>query len=486
MVTTATSARIHHVPAASNSLVDDVLEIAELVGFEPMAWQTEVIEGACRVLADDFTWAAREVGVNCPRQNGKGGILELVELTSVFKWRLRSSHHPKLVIHSAHEAITSRMHFDRIWSLIDSTPELLQQVRRQRANFSHGQEGFKLLDGTEMLFKTRTKSGGRGLSCDHLFLDEAMVLPDAALAALFPTLRARENPQVWYTGSAIDQEVHEHGLVFTRLRNRALKGENADELAYFEWSLDYEDPDLVPEEVFHSEAAWAQATPAMGILIDYDYIRTEVKALPRRTAAVELLGVGDYPDPEGIGDSPISPEAWAACEFPESVLRDPVCLSFDVSPGRRTSLAAAGWNEEGNWHVEVIEKLPGTDWLPERLEQLIATHDVVEVVCDDSGPGKSAVPAVEARGIEVRTLSAAEHAQACGAFVDLVQAGLLRHKGSLDLWNAIRGASTRALTDRWAWSRKSSSVDIAPLVAATLAIWAAMGMPDDNSGVMIW
>jgi hypothetical protein len=90
------------------------------------------------------------------------------------------------------------------------------------------------------------------------------------------------------------------------------------------------------------------------------------------------------------------------------------------------------------------------------------------------------VPAIIARGIEVRTVSAAEHAQACGALVDVVNAQALRHKGSLDLWNAIRGASTRALTDRWAWSRRSSSVDISPLVAATLALWAAMGMPEDS------
>ena len=134
--------------------------IAELVGFDPMPWQSDVIEGATKVLPDG-RWAAREVGVNVPRQNGKGGILELIELTSVFRWKLKASHHPKLVIHSAHEAITSRMHFDRIWSLIERTPQLLDQVRRKRANFSHGQEGFKLTNGTEMLFKTRTKTADK-------------------------------------------------------------------------------------------------------------------------------------------------------------------------------------------------------------------------------------------------------------------------------------------------------------------------------------
>ena len=156
------------------------------------------------------------------------------------------------------------------------------------------------------------------------------------------------------------------------------------------------------------------------------------------------------------------------------------CCRDVWSPGRRTSLAAAGRNAEGFGHVEVLEKLPGTDWLPDRLEALIATHEVAEIGCDDSGPGKSIVPALEARGIKVRTIQAAEHAQACGMLVDMVNAQTLRHRGSLDLWNAVRGASTRPLGDRWAWSRKSSSVDIAPLVASTLALWAAMGQPEGD------
>lgn len=474
------------VPPYVRSLAEDVFEIADLVGFRLMGWQREVIEGACGVL-DSGQWAARQVGVNCPRQNGKGGILEVVQLASVFRWKLRASSRPKLVIHSAHEAITSRMHFDRLWSLIEGTPELLSQVRRQRANFSHGQEGFKLVDGTEMLFKTRTKTGGRGLSCDHLFLDEAMVLPEAAIAALIPSLRARENPQVWFTGSAVDQEILEHGLVWTRVRDSAIRGVDADELAYFEWSLDYDDPDQVPEEVFHDEDAWRRVTPALGVLIDFDYVRSELKQLTRRSVAVELLGVGDYPDPAGSGETPISPELWAECEFPDSRLEDPVVLAFDVSPGRRTSLAAAGRNQDGFWHAEVIEKLPGTDWLPGRLEELVSSHDVAAVVCDDGGPGKSIVPALEARGIEVVTLQAAEHAAACGRLEDVVSERAFRHVGSLDLWNAIRGASTKPLGDKWAWSRKSSSVDIAPLVAVTLALWAAMGrLTDDGDGVFVF
>jgi hypothetical protein len=449
--------------------------MAELVRFDLDSWQREVIEASCGVI--DCKWAALEVGLNVPRQNGKGGILEIVQLTSVFTWE------SELVIHSAHEAITSRLHFDRLWGLVADTPDLLKRVHNKRPSYSHGQEGFRLNDGRQMMFRTRTKGGGRGFACDHLFLDEAMILPDEALAALFPTLRAKKNPQVWYTGSAVDQDVHQHGLVFTRIRARGMAGDDPN-LVYLEWSLDYDDPEMVPESVFHDEDEWQKSTPAWGIRIFPEHMQKELNSLPRRTFAVEQLGVGDYPDPAGASDSPISAELWAECEDAESKLQDPVCLAFDTSPGRRSALAAGGKNQWGDWHVEVLEKLPGVDWLPDRLEELDMQYAPAAIVCDDLGPAKSIVPVLLERGINVTTLDSAAHAQACGRMVDVVSAKTLRHVGSLDLWNAIRGARTRPLLDRWAWSRKSSTVDISPLVASTLALWAAMNQPEEGEMVI--
>jgi hypothetical protein len=55
-------------------------------------------------------------------------------------------------------------------------------------------------------------------------------------------------------------------------------------------------------------------------------------------------------------------------------------------------------------------------------------------------------------------------------FFDAVDQRTLRHLGTLEMTTALRGAVKRPLGDAWAWSRKSSSVDICPLVAATLAV----------------
>jgi hypothetical protein len=41
---------------------------------------------------------------------------------------------------------------------------------------------------------------------------------------------------------------------------------------------------------------------------------------------------------------------------------------------------------------------------------------------------------------------------------------------------AIQGAVKRQVGESWAWSRRSSAVDISPLVAATLALWKSAGL----------
>src|SRR5581483_3966869 len=149
-----------------------------------------------------------------------------------------------------------------------------------------GSEAIELRDGYRIFFKTRTGGGGRGLTGDLVVLDEAMILPVATTAALVPTMAARSiagNPQLWYAGSAVDKEKHEHGVVFTRLRERAVAG--AARVAYFGFSADVRgwlearglryDPerpeiDHVTPEMLTDPEMWAQANPGMGIRISLE------------------------------------------------------------------------------------------------------------------------------------------------------------------------------------------------------------------------
>jgi hypothetical protein len=301
-----------------------------------------------------------------------------------------------------------------------------------------------------------------------------------------PTLRASQaphGPQLMYAGSAVDQEVHDHGLVWARIRERGLRGDD-ESLGYLEFSVDADHPDEVTEEMAVDVGLWRQANPSLGDLISVEHMEREQRSMAPRAFAIELLGAGDYPATDGMADTLITADQWNDLADETSVLQDPVCLSFDVSPDRRTSIAAAGINDRGKLHVEVIHARAGTGWVPERLAALYQAHEVVEIVCDGFGPSASIAKRVDEAGIKVRRINSGEYAEACGVFLDAVGEGELRHIGQDELSAAVRGARARPLVDRWAWSRTKSVADVGPLIAGTIAVWSAAAQ--DLGGIEIW
>jgi hypothetical protein len=76
--------------------------------------------------------------------------------------------------------------------------------------------------------------------------------------------------------------------------------------------------------------------------------------------------------------------------------------------------------------------------------------------------------------VDVVDVTGREFAQACGAFYDDVVEGRARIRRHDSLDAAVAGAKKRTVGDAWAWARKDTSVDVSPLVAVTIARWAAM------------
>jgi hypothetical protein len=183
----------------------------------------------------DGSWSAPEVALVVPRQCGKSLVLAVRELFGLFVLGER------LIFHSAHEFTTSLESFRLLLELIDADDELSGQVKR--VSNSHGDEGLELIDGRRIRFRTRTRGGGRGFSADCVVYDEAQMLAETSQAAMLPTLSARPNSQTIYSGTAVDQRSHEHGLVLargvqpkaniTRRFRRALKAAGLDESHVF-------------------------------------------------------------------------------------------------------------------------------------------------------------------------------------------------------------------------------------------------------------
>lgn len=451
-------------------------------------WEEWYLLKSLKVRPDE-KWAAVECGVCVPRQNGKNSILEARELVALFaSERKFPGVGARLSVHSAHEAKTAHEGFERLVGLIENCPRLRAKMRG-KARQSEGSEVIRLLDGRRIRFRTRTGGGGRGLSGDLLIFDEAMILAETLHQAVWPIVTARPNPQIWYTGSAVDQSSMENGVVFARVRLRGTRGD--EDLLYAEWSLDIEHPDAVPSETARDPEIWAQVNPGLDVRLSRRIIAVEQRSLGAHGFAVERLGVGDWPDPDS-SSRVISEEAWNAAAAKDSAMLDPVCFAIDVSPDRaRSAIAVAGKNADGKDQIEVVKRFRGTAKLVPALKQLTKEHGRrSEIMVDGVGSAASLIPEMEQAKLAVVPVTAGEHARGCGMVYDGIvgdpsesRPPTLVHLDDPALNAAVAGAVKRPLGERWAWSRMNSTVDISPLVAGTLALYGFLRQRQGAPGV---
>lgn len=327
---------------------------------------------------------------------------------------------------------------------------LADDVRSIRT--ANGEESIELYGGRRLRFLSRTAGSGRGFSGDCIILDEAYKLNGEQMAALMPTLSARPDPQLIYASMS--------GLAdsdfLRRAHDRALVG--AESLGWFEWSSP-QGTDLDDEQ------AWQSVNPGMPHRVSIEAVRQERAALPDEDFARERLCVW-----ENLGaQAPIDPDVWAALADAASRPSGKIALSVDVPPeGKRASIARAGERSDGRVHVEVDAR-DGTTWTVARLAELSKKRNA-PVVLDGGSRAVSLVPALVEAGVKPVVYGTRQVVGACGDFVDKVDEDQLRHVGQPELSFAVSGARRRKVGDAWAWHRRDASVDITPLVAATLAV----------------
>lgn len=408
-------------------------------------------------------WAAFEVGLVVPRQNGKGSVLEARELAGLFLFN------EQLILHSAHEFKTAQEAFRRILQLVENTDDLRKRVHRIRT--SHGEEGIELLSGARLRFVARSTGSGRGFSGDCVILDEAFKLPAEALGALLPTLSARPNPQLWYTSSA----GHSDSEVLRAVRDRGTSGGGG--LCYLEWSAD---PSADPD----SESSWVAANPALGIRITRDHVQLERDAMPEGEFLRERLGIWD--DPAGASHA-LDAEAWLASADRDSQISGPICIGVDVSPEGRSSIAVAAERLDGMVHVELVENRPGVAWVAPKVLDMIERWSPIRVTLDASSPAAAMLPDLERDGNIITKVSGRELAASAVAFSNMISENKIRHIDQPALSTAVAGAKRRDVGDSWAFGRKHSSVDISPVVAAALAAWSHLQTSGRNPKIIdIW
>lgn len=433
--------RLHSHPPYVATAGPEAVELAARAGLNLLPWQQLVLRDALGETAAG-KWAAFEVGLICPRQSGKGSILEALEIAAMFL--ADPDEPPPLILHSAHEFKTSAEHFRRVRDLVDGSDILRRQVRIVRT--AAGSESIELNSGARLRFVTRTGGSGRGFSADLVVIDEAYNLTAESMAAVLPTLSARPNPQIWYTSSAGMTSSEQ----LARVRSRGARGGDPS-LAFFEWSAaDGSDLD--------DRQAWAQANPALGYRIPESFIVTERAALPDEQFGRERLGL--WADRDQVGA--IDPAAWAGLVDARAERGSSPAFAVATAPDRSWAAIAAAWKRpDGSVQVSVADYRPTTTWVAGRVAELRSRWGG-RVVTDAASDGLVA---------DAVKLSGAEQAKAHNALSDAVTAGSVRHYGDAEkeLGVAVRAARWKTSGDTRVLDRKGST-DISPLVSVALAM----------------
>ncbi|MFW6776084.1 hypothetical protein ACOACO_17505 [Nocardioides sp. CPCC 205120] len=385
-----------------HSFGDLAIELAESAGLQLDQWQQDLlVAGLGQVDGHDAAgnpaqrWAAFEVGVELSRQNGKSVVFEARVLAGLFLLR------EQLIIYSAHEGETAIGAFNRIEALIKANPELHAEVKNdgRSSGFrrTNGQNSITLTTGQVVKFRTRTKGGGRGLSGDCVILDEAQDLQDDHIAALFPVLSARPNPQLWYGGSAGTKK----STVQARLVRRAER--RSPRLVYWRWAS----PDHVDLSDPH---AIARVNPAVGKRQSMEFLMNELEALGPTKFGQERMGIGDYPREEGE-DWVVPRVRWDRAGDPQSEIEGPIVFVPEVKWDRtRTSINVAGRRRDGRIHIECIASAPGSHWAAAEIARLRAKHETLAVALNPAGASNALVGPLSDLGVEVDHLISASDA----------------------------------------------------------------------------
>lgn len=412
----------------------------------------------------DGEYAADTICISIPRQVGKTYLIACV----IFALCLMKP--GMTVIWTAHRKTTALETFQQFDGMAARS-----RVRPHVAAVHRGKDERILFDnGSRILFGARESGFGRGFTdVDVLVFDEGQTLPESTLEDVAAAQNVAKNPLTFVVGTP--PRPKDAGEFFTLLRQEALDGESEGVL-YIETSADRGcDP--------MDRGQWRKANPSFPLrTTERAMLRLRKKLKNLDSWSREALGIWDEIARQF---SPINGARWAVgVDVGPADGVAPAALAVDMSHDRHISVGAC-WVEGESVHVEEVwagvDDAAAVEWVASRAGKSM-------VVIDSMSPAASMVPALKARKVRVVVGSAADMARACGLFAGDVQGGRLTH-GDQEPVNVARdGARKRAIgtAGGWGYDRRDPSVDIAPLVAVTLARFGASISKRPRTGTAVF
>ena len=455
--------RITAAPPAKWNDADDCAFLAESYGLKPDPWQMHVLQAWMGKTKDD-RWAAGRWGIAVPRQNGKNGILEMVELFFMVSMGLK-------ILHTAHEVKTARKAFLRILSFFENErkyPELAALVAPSGIRKTNGQEAIALTNGGSVEFIARSKGSGRGFTVDVLVCDEAQEYGEDAQAALLPTISSAPSGDPIQILLGTPPAPGMDGAVFTRIREAGVSGKDK-RVAWCEWSPR---PDDKPGD----RAVWFDTNPSLGLRLNLTTVADEFGAMSSEMFFRERCGFWDV---GGHGSKAFDFDVWLSRKSgpPADGIR---CFGVKFSvDGSAVSLGAAVKPKDGPIHVQAIRTAPmgdGTQWL---VDYLVERKDrIAQIVIDGKSGTGYLVEALRSNGIgkQVIVIPALDQViTAHSMFLQSITEGGLSHAGQDALNDQISDTTRRKIgaNGGFGWEPISDNGSVGFVDATTLALWGA-------------
>lgn len=404
-----------------------------------------------------------DVCVTEPRQSGKSVTLLVLAL-----WRAlvyARAHGAQQLVYSAQRGTDARRTLLEQWTPRLKASRLNAQLRQVR--YSQGMELLAFRNESQLRVIPNTPSAGHGMVLDLAMVDEAFSdEDDRREQAVVPAMATRADAQLWVTSTAGTEDALYLKRKVEAGRAHVDAGDTRGS-AYFEWSA-ADDDDL------DDPATWPTFMPALGATQALERVQHAHDTLP--PAEFARAFANRWTTTEA---AVIPPTSWAAVRDPHAAPSGALVLGLDVPPERTSAVIVAASFTDGRAVLEVVDRAPGLSWVMDRLAELRHNHDVREVVLHAGGPaGTFALEVERACGGDAYVASDADMTVAAGTFYDAVVEGSLHVRPSPVLDDAVHGAKQRRRGDAFTWSRRSTSTDLSPLVAASLALWRAMRTSD--------
>jgi hypothetical protein len=475
VVTVSTSSSTRYAPRYATPRNTDrqtigdrtVAHLARLRRGPPFAWQWDVADVAGELRDDGRPgFHYQLVVLSVPRRAGKTTLNLAHNLAALDLERDMRGWY------TAHRReVAAKLFRDEWLPMIDHLPSNLYRTRK-----SQGSEGVHKRYGSSRLqLFAPTADALHSTNADVATVDEAWHFDvergEGVESGIRPAQLTRPWRQLWIVsaGGTIASTWWDNYLTLAEL--------GAPRVAFFDYGADPTAPDYDPA----SPAVWARSHPTYGVAfesLEYDWTTRE------SDAAFERAYLNVWPRPSKMrAAGAVELEQWATAARPELSVT-PAVYALDVAADRSAAAIVAAAVVDGVALVDVVAHRPGLGWVAGAVRDLKRVHRGVPIFAD-SLVAASIVAELERAHVTVEPVGVGDHAKACGTFVDRLATGTLAHRSQRVLDDAVLGAARRPLGDAWLWSRNRSNVDISPLVAATIAAWAAITRRPAGRAVMV-